>query len=83
MIHLDPANLSTAQARAHLAVELAQLERAECASALSKGATRRRYVSYIHRHRANVIALADIAEGPLPADIAGLSDDELLAALTR
>lgn len=79
-LHIDPAALSTDQARAYLAVEAASLERAECAAALAKGATRRRYVRYVQRHRVNCLALADIAY-PIAADLAGMNDAELHAAL--
>lgn len=81
MIHIDPATLCQQQARAHLAVELVQLERARFAAELAKGADRSRYARYARIHRANVIALADIAEGPVPHDIATMSDDDLLAEL--
>lgn len=82
MINIDPVTLSAAQARAYLAIELAHLERAEFASALARGAQRKRFAGYVSTHRANVLALADIVDGPVPDDIGAMSDDELLAALT-
>ena len=79
-IHIDPTMLSQAQARAYLAVEAASLERAEIAAALAPARQRRRYGEYAKRHKVNMLALADIAY-PISADLAAMSDDDLLAAL--
>lgn len=73
---------STDQLRAMLQESAAQADLCRMAAGLAKGATRRRYEAFASQHGRNALALAEALYGPIPADIAAMSDDELTALLT-
>ncbi len=56
-------------------------DRARLAAGLAKGAARRRYAEYARIHHRNCLAISDRLHGPVSADIAAMSIDELAAAL--
>lgn len=81
MQHIDIATLAPDQAAILLRDECEAMARAEIGAGLARGATRRRFLSYIRTHRANISALSDRAYGQIRADIAAMSDAALLAEL--
>lgn len=81
MQHVCVDDLTPALAGEYLREECAALEKAECAAVLARGARKRMALQVVRLHRRNVLALAERADGPIPADVLALSDGELLAEL--
>lgn len=79
--YIDPARLPADQARAMRDAELQRCEAARLAAGLSRGANRQRFARYARQHGRNALALSDAIDGPIPADIAAMSDDQLVAEL--
>lgn len=79
---IDPASLSRADAIAFRESELARLESARLVAGIASGPLKRRAKTAIAAHHANVMALSVAIDGPIPPDIAAMSTDDLMAALS-
>ena len=80
---IDPATLSRADAIAFRESELARLESARLVAGIASGPLKRRAKAATAAHHANIMALTSAIDGPMPDDIAAMTDDELLAELRQ
>lgn len=78
---INPADLSRTAAESMLAESLHGNDVARLAAGLSRGAERRRCAAIARQHGRNAMVLADRLYGAPSADIAAMSDDDLLQAL--
>ena len=81
MMRIDPATLSRADAIAFRESELARLESARLVAGIARGPLKRKARQAIAAHHANIMALSDVIDGPLPP--CDLSDKALLDELAR
>ena len=79
---IDPATLSRADAITFRESELARLESARLVAGIASGPLKRKARRAIAAHHANVMALSAAIDGPIPPDIAAMSTDDLMAALS-
>ena len=82
MKHIDPATLSRADAIAFRESELARLESARLVAGIASGPLKRKAKQAASAHHANAMALSVAIDGPIPPDIAAMSTDDLMAALS-
>ena len=82
MTRIDPATLSRADAIAFRESELARLESARLVAGIASGPLKRRAKAATAAHHANIMALTSAIDGPIPPDIAAMSTDDLMAALS-
>ena len=80
---IDPATLSRTDAIAFRESELARLESARLVAGIARGPLKRKARQAIAAHHANIMALTSAIDGPMPDDIAAMTDDELLAELRQ
>lgn len=74
---IDPASLSIADAIAFREAECVALENARLVAGIAAGAVKRKALAAISLHHANIMALCDRIDGPMPQ----LSIDEIFAEL--
>ena len=79
---IDPATLSRADAIAFRESELERMESARLVAGIASGPLKRRAKAAASAHHANVMALSTAIDGPIPPDIAAMSTDDLMAALS-
>lgn len=80
---IDPASLSRADAIAFRESELARLESARLVAGIASGPLKRRAKAAASAHHANIMALSVAIDGLMPPDIAAMTDDDLMAALSE
>lgn len=78
---IDPATLSRADAISFRESELARLESSRLVAGIASGPLKRKARRAATAHHTNIMALTSAIDGPMPDDIAAMTDDELLAAL--
>lgn len=76
---IDPASLSIVDAIAFRESECVALDNARLVAGIAAGSAKRKALAAISLHHANITALCERIDGPMPQ----ISDSELLAALAE